>query len=248
MALPTIWWLYNWFRHRDPERATRRVETHAKELGAGVEELRADIKELKHMLRERSASTAGQQEAQPGPSLGDQIGSNLEAGIETLLEAGREAALRDKTGKAAEAALDELIAGRQAARHRIARDEAALWRQKGAFAFLHDTGAAIVAYAKAAELDPDDAKGWYWLGQLQQRAGNLAAAKTSFQRLLALRNSIADPQLVHWTHMLIGDVERDQGDLAAALDQYRRASSAITTLAKRDPANAGMAARSLRLA
>ena len=32
--------------------------------------------------------------------------------------------------------------------------------------------------------------------------------------------------------MLIGDVERAQGDLAAALDQYRRASSAINALAK----------------
>ena len=150
----------------------------------------SDIKELKHMLRERSASTAGQQEAQPGPSLGDQIGSNLEAGIETLLEAGREGALRDKTGKAAEAALDELIAGRQAARHRIARDEAALWRQKGAFAFLHDTGAAIMAYAKAAELHRDDAE------RLGTGSASFNSAPAiwrrrgpSFQRLLALRTA-----------------------------------------------------------
>jgi protein O-GlcNAc transferase len=104
----------------------------------------------------------------------------------------RDAALSDNTGKVAEAALDALIAQRKAARERLARDEAALYRQKGALAFLHDTDKAMQAYAKATELDPENATSWNRLGVVQWRTGALDAASRSYQQALELANRQKD--------------------------------------------------------
>ena len=123
-----------------------------------------------------------------GAPAGDGLGADLDAGIDTLLKAGRADALRDKSGEAAQAAIEDLIAERAKARERIAADEAALYRQKGAFAFLHDTHAAMAAYARATELDPDDPEGWNQLGRLQLRTGALDAAIASFERVLSIGN------------------------------------------------------------
>lgn len=80
-------------------------------------------------------------------------------------------------------------------RERIAADEAALYRQKGAFALVHDTHAAMAAYARAAELGPDDPDGWNRLGQLQLRTWwALDAAVQSFERVLSLGNELVDKE------------------------------------------------------
>jgi hypothetical protein len=44
--------------------------------------------------------------------------------------------------------------------------------------------------------------------------------------------------MLHWTHMLLGDVETALGNHSAALDQYERACALIQTLSQKDPANA----------
>src|SRR5579883_3482714 len=197
--------------------------------------IREEVGELRKALE--AAQTRAQGDAFAGPAA-ELAGKDLEAGIETLLKAGREEALRDKTGEAAQAALDDLIAQRAGARERIARDEAALWRQKGAFAYLHDTDAALRAYAKAAEIDPDNAEGLIFLGELQQRAGYLDAAKQSFERVIALGNRIDNPQLRHWAYFLLGDVEAALGNRSPALDQYERGQSLLQSLLRSDPNNA----------
>ena len=92
--------------------------------------------------------------------------------------------------KAADAALAAKIAEIERARAGAAKEEAALYRQRGALAYLHDTEAALRFYAKAAELDPDDGEGLYFLGQLQARAGDRPAAKRSFERLIDLGDRI----------------------------------------------------------
>ena len=76
------------------------------------------------------------------------------------------------------------------------------------------------------------------LAQLQRRAGYLAAAKQSFERLIALGNRIEDEQQRHWAHFLSGDVEAALGNRNAALDQYERGQALVQDLIRRDPNNA----------
>ena len=85
------------------------------------------------------------------------------------------------------------------------------------------------------------------LRQGQVAQGDLAAALTSYQTALAIRDRLAeaDPGNAEWQHDLslsherIGDVRRAQGDLAAALTSYQTAHAIRDRLAKADPGNAG---------
>lgn len=113
------------------------------------------------------------------------------------------------------------------------RKSARYYRQIAALAFLHDTEKALANSAKAAELDPDHAEGWYYLGRLQMRAGPYTAAETKFRTSAC----VAEPWLIHWGHLLLGDVLIRLRDGAAALGQYEEAKRLLTALAARDPAN-----------
>lgn len=112
-----------------------------------IQTLRAEIRaEFRAALAAREVAAASTEGAStPEPTGDGGLGRDLEAAIDTLLAAGNTEALADKTGVAAEAAIDALIAKHAAARQRVSKDEAALWRQKGALAFLHDTKAALRA-------------------------------------------------------------------------------------------------------
>ena len=86
-----------------------------------------------------------------------------------------------------------------------ARKDAALAAKRlGALAYPYDTGKALAAYAEAAELDPDDWEALWYLGQIQMRAGNLAGAKTSFERLIALHPTLENPYYIHWSYSPAG--------------------------------------------
>jgi tetratricopeptide (TPR) repeat protein len=198
---------------------------------------KGDIENLKAELRAELRSRDA-----PGRPMASDLSAGLEKdldkAVETLLAAGRADALKDKTGEAAEAALDELIAQRQAARKRVSRDEAGLYRQKGALAFLHDTEKAMRAYAKATELDPDDAEGWNQLGQLQFRIGELNAASRSFERVLALGNQIEDRGWIAIATGNLGLVYQTRGDLDQAEVMHRKSLAIDDELGSKE----GMAA------
>jgi tetratricopeptide (TPR) repeat protein len=151
------------------------------------------------------------------------LARDLSAAFDTVLAVGKRQVLKDKTGAAAEAVIDVLIAQRAVARERLARDEAALWRQKGALAFLRDTQAALQAYAKATELDPDHAEGWNQLAQLQERVGDLDAAIMSYERALALGNRSGDQVTIAIATGNLGIVYQTRGDLNRAEAMYRKA-------------------------
>ncbi len=131
----------------------------------------------------------------------------------------------------------------RAAQHKEAeaqdRKEGALaWKRLGALAFLYDTAKAMAAYEKAAALDPEDWEALWYLGQLQARAGYLAAAKQSCESLLARRESIGNPRFIHWTYFHLGDIEAGLGNRSTALDQYERGHALVQALLARDPNNA----------
>jgi tetratricopeptide (TPR) repeat protein len=194
------------------------VTMYALARGGGAA-TKKDVGEVKSEVSDVSAEVAAlrAQMAQMQSALGgDGLGADLDAGIDTLLKAGRADALRDKSGEAAQDAIEELIAERARARERIAADEAALYRQKGAFAFLHDTHAAMAAYAKATELDPDDPDGWNRLGALQLRTGALDAAINSFERVLGLSNKLSDKTWEAKATGNLGLIYRRRGELDRA--------------------------------
>ena len=77
---------------------------------------------------------------------------------------------------------------------------------------------------------------------MQQAQGDLAAALTSYQASLAIRERLAkaDPGNAGWQRDLsvsqnkIGDVQQAQGDLAAALTSYQASLAISERLAKAD--------------
>src|SRR5262252_830025 len=58
----------------------------------------------------------------------------------------------------------------------------AYWRQLGALSLLDDTPDAAAAYARAADLAPDDPQAQMLAGIMHLRAGKLSAAEAAFQR------------------------------------------------------------------
>lgn len=201
-------------------------------------EVRAAIKaEYAAQLTQREAVPEGATSALSAPHItasGDGLARDLDAAIDTLLAAGKADSLRDKSGAAADAALDQLIAERAKARERVAKDEAALWRQKGALAFLHDTYAARAAYARATELDPDDAEGWNELGHLDRRLGDLDAAATAFERVLALGRRVASKATIAAATGNLGMVYEIRGDLGRAEEMHLKALSIYEVLGRKE--------------
>jgi tetratricopeptide (TPR) repeat protein len=200
------------------------------------------LDELIQRRVEEALARNGDAPAQPGEAAA--IIKSAAAGVETVAEEGGEAGARALAEARASGDLTAVktvlqkLAEAEAAKGRTANALAAeRYRELGAIAFLTDTAEAMRAYARAAELDPDNWDGWWRLGQLQQRAGNLAAARASFERLLGLRNRIDNPYYIHWTLMLLGDVEAAEGNRASALRQYEAAQRLIQDLLANDPKN-----------
>jgi tetratricopeptide (TPR) repeat protein len=135
--------------------------------------------------------------------------------------------------------------------HQIKVAELMAARGDNAATQLHYSDAAKHYEAAAAQLPPSasDTKAFYLLqaGDMRQTSGNLAAALTSYQASLAIRDRLAkaDPGNAGWQRDLsvsqekIGDVQQAQGDLAAALTSYQASLAIRDRLAKADPGNAG---------
>ena len=166
-------WLWQKLRRDKPEKRAAEDSDRLKRI--------EDI--LIGRARAQSASLPGGD--QPGAKQAEAIvEQDIGAAISTLAEEGKtEALAAAKRGdtKAADNALAAKIAKIERARLGAAKEEAALYRQRGALAYLHDTDAALRFYAKAAELDPDNGEGLLFLAQLQARAGYHACRKTKLR-------------------------------------------------------------------
>jgi tetratricopeptide (TPR) repeat protein len=117
---------------------------------------------------------------------------------------------------------------------RDAKKSAEYWRHIGALAFLHDTKRALDAYTKATELDPDDPDGWNQLGHLQSRTGDLGVAVQSYERVLALGNSVADHSIVAAASNNLGTIYSTLGDLVKAEKLHNQALSLHKKFTRRD--------------
>ena len=220
-SLAFLYWLWQKWRGTDINTQVDKVDEKVDRLDTKFEKLTVLIAQA----REREASLPGSN--QPGAAqLEEEVKKGIAAAVTALAKSGKEAALealkRGETG-AADEALAEKIGELEEARGVAGREAADLYRQRGAIAFLHDTQAALRFYAKATELDPDDAEGWNVLGLLQLRAGYLDAAIENFERVLALGNSTADQAIVAAAKDNLGIVYRTRGDLNEAEAMHKKA-------------------------
>ena len=111
------------------------------------------------------------------------------------------------------------------------------WRNIGRLSYSVDTTKALVAYKKVIAFDQSDVQDAIYLGRLYQRTGSLLAARSIFEKTLdRLPKSDERDRSVLFNE--IGDVQKAQGDLSAALESYRAAITISRRLAKADPDNA----------
>src|ERR1700680_4267377 len=151
---------------------------------------------LKEQLRIRLSEpfTLFSDPARAGPIMGASEGfeGDIEAAAHTvLIEAGGQRAkakelLRKRLGGDAGCSANDGAS--------LNGSGVASWRQLGALSLLDNASDAITAYAKAADLAPDDAQVQMLAGILHLRAGNLAAAEAAFRRQIKLA-SIEDGQV-----------------------------------------------------
>jgi tetratricopeptide (TPR) repeat protein len=120
-----------------------------------------------------------------------------------------------------------------------AKDAAVAYRNLASIARVSDPGRARDYYARAARLDPSDIDGMLQNGWFQEQAGQLDAAHAAYARVILAAKPGADDKSLFWAKIGIGDIERQRGDLGAALATYREAKTIADRLAKSDPGNAG---------
>jgi tetratricopeptide (TPR) repeat protein len=110
------------------------------------------------------------------------------------------------------------------------------WRQLGALSLLDDTSDALTAYARAAELAPEQAEGQMLAGVLQLRAGNLTAAEAAFRRQIAV--SDADRAWRYRGFILLGDVHAASHAYAEAVAAYGEAQREVQAMMESAPSQA----------
>ncbi|MGD9830327.1 MAG: tetratricopeptide repeat protein, partial [Hyphomicrobiaceae bacterium] len=139
----------------------------------------------------------------------------------------------------AEAIFEEIARAHEEAGRADLKSAAAALKHKAALALGRSVEAALHAYARAAELDPDDGEAAYWVGQINIDMGRTAAAAAAFEALAARGNRVSEPRWLAWGLFGLGDVLMAQGNLEAAGADYRRAQELIEAALKADPSNAG---------
>src|SRR5262249_59878337 len=114
------------------------------------------------------------------------------------------------------------MSGRGAAQAQLTGREVYSGRRLGGLGLLDGPADAVPAYAKAADLAPENAEAQMLAGVLHLRAGNLAAAEAAFRRQIELGNKgngNMDAGLARYRgHTMLGDVlaAREEPDEAMA--------------------------------
>lgn len=95
--------------------------------------------------------------------------------------------------------------------------QAERWYQEGCELESSDPDAAMAAYRRALELEPEHADAWINLGRLLHEARRLEEAEGCYRRVLQISpgSSVA--------HFNLGVVSEDRGNPEAAIEAYRQA-------------------------
>jgi tetratricopeptide (TPR) repeat protein len=125
-------------------------------------------------------------------------------------------AAQGKTDEA-EAIFKEVEARRAAEGVTVNKEAAEAARYRGALALVRDPKAAVAAYHRAVELDPQNLNSWTILGGLQQITGNVSDAEAAFREVLARANVVQDRGAIAeaysnlgWLHAMHGELDTRQ--------------------------------------
>jgi tetratricopeptide (TPR) repeat protein len=192
--------------------------------------LRSETQVLKERLRfslsEPISLFAGPAEPAPIPGASEGFFGDIEAAEATVL--------REAGGHRAKA--KELLRqrvngeGNGSAGARLNGSGAACWRQLGALSLLDNASDATVAYARAADLAPEDAQAQMLSGILHLRQGNLSAAEAAFRRQIKLSGAPHAGVSRYRGYTLLGDVHAGRGEAEEAIGAYREAQREIRAL------------------
>jgi tetratricopeptide (TPR) repeat protein/pimeloyl-ACP methyl ester carboxylesterase len=96
------------------------------------------------------------------------------------------------------------------------RAKAAAYRDAGAVAGLSQPHQAIELYAQALKFEPDDRESLYWIGWLNQLAGDWTKAESALNELLKLSLKAGDQRGLYRARLRLGELELDRGNLEFA--------------------------------
>jgi tetratricopeptide (TPR) repeat protein len=194
-----------------------------------------------HVISQTVQQVLAAQGGTPMPGQAEAVGSAIrsaEADAEagdprmkkalSLLEKGAIQAAAPLFRDVAEAKMTEaLVSGKEAAK---------AWRHLGAIAGFGDPKTALEAYEKAAQLDPDDAATFMWLGRLLLQSGHLDQAQEAAQKALSQARD-DDQEAKYWANFVLGDIALERGRGGAAKQFYHRAQNNILKQCAADPQN-----------
>ncbi len=192
-----------------------------------------DLRErLRRRLAEPSAPFTSPASAAPTVGASEAFEADIEAVAKTvLIEAGGQRAK-------AKHLLRKRLNGHGQGNRSLNGSEAAYWRQLGALSLLDSTQDALAAYARAADLAPDDPQAQMLLGVLCLRTGRLEAAEAAFRRQMGLAEGKDGGEVVRYrAGTMLGDVLVAKGDEDEALLAYDAAQREASALAEKEPEN-----------
>lgn len=215
------------------DRTTKQLEGTTKQLGEKDDRIRKLEQQQQAGAVARTLTEANKPDASPAAVA---AAVALRAGDSRPAEQ-----LLNGQERQAAAKIDQQGADEKEQRRRAAE----LACEQGALAMGHDVAAALAAYQRAADYDPDDLWTRIYIGDLHRLLGDGSAAVDVFRRCLELATarSTADPTNAHrlrdlaLSHERIGEVLRDRGDGPGALDAFRASLEIAEQLSARDPAN-----------
>ena len=218
----------------------RRRRRHVAQIKA--EQIRDEAVVLKSRLRQLLSEPASlfANGINTAPTMGacEAFEGDIEAVARTVLvEAGGHRAK-------AKQLLRTRMSGHGAVNGKLNGSEVSYWRQLGALSLLDGITDALSAYARAADLAPENAEAQMLAGVLYLRAGNLAAAEAAFRRQIKLGNALNggnDGGLARYRgHTMLGDVlsAREEHDEARAA--YAEAQCEVKALLERNAEHVGL--------
>jgi tetratricopeptide (TPR) repeat protein len=194
--------------------------------------------QLRQRLSEPASLLAGGINTAPTMGASEAFEGDIEAAARTVLvEAGGHRAK-------AKQILRKRMNGQGAANGKLNGSEVGYWRQLGALSLLDGIYDALPAYARAAELAPENAEAQMLAGVLHLRAGNLAAAEAAFRRQIMLGdagNGSTDGGLARYRgHTMLGDVLAAREEHEEAMAAYAQAQREVKALLERDAEHVGL--------
>lgn len=220
-------------------------ETKVVKQGREIEDLKRDVADAKRVL---ASLRAGLPNAAPGQRQEDdravdsiaQGAASGEPRLRRALDLLAEGKVAEATPLLQSYASDEnaQIEKDTARLDQKKKDAATAFRNLGAISSLYEPKKARDYYAKAVELDPENAEGLVWDGWFQFDAKNLGAAEKSYRAIIALGDKGADEHQIFRARTGLGDIALERGDWNAALTAHSEARSAMEHLVRLGADNA----------